>query len=65
MILPDHPTPLSVRTHTGEEVPFLIYQKSQPVQGSKNGYNEESAKNSGNYVAEGHQLMNYFLRGRP
>ena len=65
MVLPDHPTPLSVRTHTSEEVPFLIYQKSQPIQGSKEGYNEKSAQNSGLYVAEGHLLMDYFLRRHP
>lgn len=30
LILPDHPTPLSLRTHTAEPVPFLLYQKAKP-----------------------------------
>lgn len=29
LILPDHPTPLSLRTHTSEPVPYLLYQKSK------------------------------------
>ena len=29
MILPDHPTPLSTKTHAGDPVPYMIYQKSK------------------------------------
>ena len=43
MILPDHPTPLALRTHVSDPVPFLIYKKSAPVKGVAS-FNEESAK---------------------
>ncbi len=63
MVLPDHPTPLSLRTHTSEPVPFLIYQKSNPVKSSLNSYTEDLAKSSGFYFPDGYKLMDHFLKG--
>jgi len=62
MILPDHPTPLSLMTHTSEPVPFLIYQKSRPKNTGVESYCEEQAKNTGVYFPEGYKLMDYFLK---
>mgnify|MGYP000087369386 CR=1 FL=1 len=42
MILPDHPTPLDLMTHTNDPVPFMIYKKSAPAAGGT--YSEEGAK---------------------
>lgn len=62
MILPDHPTPLSLRTHTAEPVPYLIYRSNrETISGAK--YDEMSAKNSGLFISEGHLLLNYFFEG--
>jgi 2,3-bisphosphoglycerate-independent phosphoglycerate mutase len=61
MVLPDHPTPLSLRTHTSEPVPFIIYRKSQPITLGVDGYDEIQAKNTGIYISQGHKLMDYFL----
>ena len=33
MVLPDHPTPLSLRTHTADPVPYIIYRKSHKPSG--------------------------------
>jgi len=63
MILPDHPTPLSLMTHTSEPVPFLMYQKSKPKDTGVESYSEDQAKNTGEYFAEGYKLMYYFLKG--
>lgn len=63
MILPDHPTPLSLMTHTSEPVPFLLYQKSKPGKNGVESYTEEQAKTTGVYFAEGYKLMDYFLKG--
>ncbi len=60
MILPDHPTPLSLRTHTSDPVPFLIYKKSMPVSGA-DVFTEESAASSGLFVEKGPSLMDYFI----
>ncbi len=61
LILPDHPTPLSLRTHTAEPVPFLMYQKSKAHTSGIKGYDEFQASNTGNFISEGSKLMDYFL----
>lgn len=60
LIMPDHPTPIKYRTHTGDPVPYLIYDSDHELSNSWN-YNEKEAKNSGNYIDQGHTLMNKFL----
>lgn len=60
LVLPDHPTPVRLRTHTPDSVPYLLYDSTKPQQQSWN-YNEEEAKNSGFYEPKGHQLMNRLL----
>lgn len=62
LVLPDHPTPIRVRTHTGDPVPYVLYD-SRRIQAHTWKYNEKEAKKSGNYIAEGHTLMAYFLEG--
>ncbi len=62
MVLPDHPTPLSLRTHTAEPVPFLIYQKRRPVQSGVDGYDELQAQKTGLYIARGAALMDRFVQ---
>lgn len=60
LVLPDHPTPISVRTHTASPVPYLLYD-STDVKNNAWHYNEKEGKASGNYVAEGHTMIDYFL----
>ena len=62
MVLPDHPTPLCLRTHTSEAVPFLIYQSNDVKEDQGRVYDEFRAGDSGLYFAEGHLLMDYFLK---
>lgn len=58
MLLPDHPTPLAVRTHTAEPVPYLIYQKGK-VLGPGTPYTERAAA-SGLLIDPGFTLMQRF-----
>lgn len=60
MILPDHPTPIKVRTHTSDPVPYLLYDSTAPQVHDWN-YNEKEAKESGNYIAEGHKGLDHLL----
>lgn len=60
LILPDHPTPIAIRTHTGEDVPYLIYD-STAKQEHHWKYNEKEAAASGHRVAEGHKMIDYFV----
>ena len=59
LIMPDHATPLSLKTHTNDPIPFLIYKKSNPTIGGE--FTEEGAKASGIYIENGHKIMEYFI----
>ncbi len=56
LILPDHPTPICIRTHSSEPVPYVLYDSTNEQQNTWN-YNEKEAEASGNYVAEGHTII--------
>lgn len=59
LIMPDHATPLSLKTHTNDPIPFLIYKKSNPTIGGE--FTEEGAKASGIFIENGHKIMEYFI----
>ncbi len=56
MVLPDHPTPIALRTHTIDPVPFMIYASDAKSEGVES-FNENSAKAKGNYLPNGYRLM--------
>ena len=61
MILPDHPTPIRLRTHTILPVPFMIYDSKKTVDGV-DSFCEESATAKNYYVANGHTLMEQLMQ---
>lgn len=60
LILPDHPTPIKVRTHVAEPVPYLLYDSTAPQFHSWR-YNEKEAAESGNRVEHGWDMMKYLF----
>ena len=56
LIMPDHPTPIKVRTHTADPVPFLIWGKSIRPNGAKR-FTEAEAKKTGVFIEEGYKIM--------
>lgn len=60
LILPDHPTPVRVRTHTKAPVPYLLYDSKHKLPGA-DSYDEESAKKTGYIYQEGYLLMEHLL----
>lgn len=60
LILPDHPTPIKLKTHVSDPVPYIIYD-SRKSDGSGLTYNEENAKKTGIYIDKGHNLMKHFI----
>ena len=60
LILPDHPTPITLKTHVSDPVPYIIYD-SRKNTGSGLSYTEENAKKTGIYIEEGYTLMERFL----
>ena len=73
LILPDHPTPICIRTHSSEPVPYVLYdsrvEKANAAMGYNEsekanaamGYNEKEAEKAGVYVAEGHTIIEKLL----
>ncbi len=59
LILPDHPTPIRVRTHTGDSVPYLLYDSRKDLASARH-YNEREAKD-GPFIKDGHKMMDYFF----
>ena len=62
LVIPDHRTPLSIRTHSSDPVPYLIYdsENETAIDESKQ-FNEKSAYASGNHHEDGYKLTDYFF----
>lgn len=60
LVMPDHPTPIRVRTHTADSVPYLLYDSTVPREETWN-YNEKEARESGNFVPLGHKIIDKLL----
>ena len=61
LIMPDHPTPLDIKTHSSEPVPYLIYDSSKAVEGVES-FTEAYAQSTGNYVENGPEIMQKLLK---
>lgn len=60
LVLPDHPTPIRVRTHTAEPVPYLLYDSRKKL-GYQDMYSEAVAAANGIVWENGYQLIDYLL----
>ena len=60
LVLPDHPTPIVTATHARDPVPYMMYHKSQEKNGEIN-FNEQTSKDSGNFISYGPDLMKKFF----
>ncbi|MBE5880069.1 MAG: cofactor-independent phosphoglycerate mutase [Lachnospiraceae bacterium] len=56
LLLPDHPTPVRLRTHTSDSVPYLLYDSTKQA-GDGVLYCESCAATTGHYVAQGHNII--------
>lgn len=62
LLLPDHPTAVSVRVHTADPVPFLIYRSNSVIfKSSHSSFSESCAKASGIFVPEGHTFLSMLV----
>lgn len=60
LIMPDHPTPIALKTHVMDPVPFVMYNSRNEVKGIEK-YNEDNCKNTGLHITEGYKLMKKFI----
>ncbi|MEJ2682806.1 MAG: cofactor-independent phosphoglycerate mutase [Candidatus Sulfobium sp.] len=64
LLLPDHPTPLELRTHTADPVPFVLFDSNSLQRNEGLTFDETMADRDGILIFEkGHTLMDYFIRG--
>ena len=60
LVTPDHPTPIAIRTHSSDPIPFLLYDSTK--QRRRIGfYNEKEAMESGIVVEDGYEMINKLL----
>lgn len=61
LLLPDHPTPVHLRTHVRAPVPFLLYDSTKPEDGGADAYDEAWGNASKLKIEEGHTLLGYLF----
>ncbi len=59
LVVTDHATPISLKTHYACPVPFVVYEKRKPLKGCDTGYDERS----GEKLFTGEEMIAFFLRG--
>ena len=65
LLMPDHPTPIEIRTHAPEPVPFVIYDSSNEQQNGSITYSEELMKRDDIIkIEEGHRLLDLLIKGK-
>ena len=60
LIMPDHPTPITLKTHVSDPVPYIIYDSTKS-DGSGLDYTEKNGESTGVYIEKGYTLMDKFL----
>ena len=63
LILPDHPTPIRIRTHTGDPVPYILYDSTHQ-QKKMDRYSEAAAAAIGNFEPDGYRLIDRLLAAK-
>jgi 2,3-bisphosphoglycerate-independent phosphoglycerate mutase len=64
LVLPDHPTPIAIKTHASDAVPFVLFSSKDSNKGTKQrvGFNEKDAAASGLFIDSGWKLMDRFIK---
>ncbi len=63
LLLPDHPTPISARTHTRESVPFVLYDSVNEKESGIGIYSEISGREGNYHLERGEMLMELLVKG--
>ncbi len=63
LVMPDHPTPLTLRTHVRDAVPFILYRSTDEKSNPDYIYTEDCAQSTGVVVAHGYELMKMLIEG--
>ncbi|MCI6887358.1 MAG: cofactor-independent phosphoglycerate mutase [Lachnospiraceae bacterium] len=64
LVMPDHPTPIAIKTHVSDPIPYLLYRSNAPVESGVETYTEKTGASTGRYLAQGFELMSHLLNNR-
>jgi len=64
LVMPDHPTPVALRTHIPDPIPFAMYVSNRESSAAQRRFTESCAKESGLFVEKAHDLMGYLIAGK-
>jgi 2,3-bisphosphoglycerate-independent phosphoglycerate mutase len=68
LVMPDHPTPISLKTHSSDPVPFCIFENDGRIKSEKgkgaNSYSEKEASATGLYIPGAHKIIEYMTSGK-
>jgi 2,3-bisphosphoglycerate-independent phosphoglycerate mutase len=64
LLMPDHPTAITLKTHVADPVPFVLYSPQEPRNNGKVGYNEKEAIKTGVVAKQAFKLMEALIEGR-
>lgn len=61
LVLPDHPTPIRIRTHSSDPVPYVLYDSTRQEK-KRAHYTEAEAQATGIFYPQGYELLNELLK---
>lgn len=64
LVMPDHPTPISIKTHISDPIPYLLYCSTDVIDSGIDTYTEKTGKSTGVYVEPGYLLMQQLLKNK-
>ena len=64
LVMPDHPTPISIKTHIPDPIPYLLYCSTDVTDSGIDTYTEKTGKSIGVYVEPGYLLMQQLLKNK-
>ncbi len=69
LIMPDHPTPLKIKTHSDAPVPFCMYRSDgwnsdELKKASASAYGETAGASTGLFIPKGHDLLELMIKGK-
>ena len=63
IVMPDHPTPIAIKSHTSEPVPFIFWDAANRKAGGDRKYSEKSAAGTGIFLEEGWRILEHAIQG--
>lgn len=64
LVMPDHPTPIAIKTHISDPIPYLLYCSTDVTDSGIDTYTEKTGKSTGVYVEPGYLLMQQLLKNK-